>query len=85
MEKIEFDLDGEKKEFYVLESTTLSGHEYILVAESEDEDSEAFILREEGSDTGMAVYSEIEDDVELSAVADVFEKLLDDTTLERRF
>jgi len=85
MEKIEFDLDGEKKEFYVLESTTLSGHEYILVTESEDEDSEAFILREEESEAGIAVYSEIEDDVELSAVADVFEKLLDDTTLERRF
>ncbi len=85
MEKIEFDLDGEKKEFYVLESTSLSGREYILVAESEDEDSEAFILREDGSESGTALYSEIEDDVELAAVADVFEKLLEDTTIERRF
>ncbi len=85
MEKIEFDLDGEKKEFYVLESTSLSGREYILVAESEDEDSEAFLLREDGSESGTALYSEIEDDVELAAVADVFEKLLEDTTIERRF
>ena len=84
MEKIEFENDGEKKEFYVLESTVLSGRNYILVAESEDEDSEAFILREEVSaDDESALYSEIEDDTELSAVADIFEKLLGDMTLER--
>lgn len=67
----------------MLESTTLSGNTYILVAESQDEDCEALILKEENSgDDETAVYSEIEDDVELDAVAEIFEKLLDDTQIQ---
>lgn len=83
MEKIRFETDDGVKEYYVLESTTLSGNTYILVAESQDEDCEALILREENSgDDETAVYSEIEDDVELDAVAEIFEKLLDDTEIK---
>ncbi|MBR5376054.1 MAG: DUF1292 domain-containing protein [Lachnospiraceae bacterium] len=83
MEKIRFETDDGTKEYYVLESTTLSGNTYILVAESQDEDCEALILREENSgDDETAVYSEIEDDVELDAVAEIFEKLLDDTQIK---
>lgn len=83
MEKIRFETDDGIKEFYVLESTTLSGNTYILVAESQDEDCEALILKEENSgDDETAVYSEIEDDVELDAVAEIFEKLLDDTQIQ---
>ncbi len=83
MEKIRFDIEGEIREFFVLESTTLSGNTYILVADSEDEDAEAIILREEKSDDEeTSVYSEVDNDVELSAVADIFEKLLEDTTIE---
>ena len=83
MEKIRFETDDGTKEYYVLESTTLSGNTYILVAESQDEDCEALILREENSgDDETAVYSEIEDDVELDAVAEIFEKLLDDIEIK---
>ncbi len=83
MEKISFETDDGIKEYYVLESTTLSGNTYILVAESQDEDCEALILREENSgDDETAVYSEIEDDVELDAVAEIFEKLLEDTQIQ---
>ncbi len=83
MEKISFETDEGTREYYVLESTTLSGNTYILVAESQDEDCEALILREENSgDEETAVYSEIEDDVELDAVAEVFGKLLDDIEIQ---
>ena len=83
MEKIRFESDNGVGEYYVLESTTLSGNTYILVAESPDEDCEALILREEPSaDDETALYSEIEDDVELDAVAEIFEKLLEDTQIQ---
>ncbi|MBO4374711.1 MAG: DUF1292 domain-containing protein [Lachnospiraceae bacterium] len=83
MEKIRFETDSGTREYYVLESTTLSGNTYILVAESEDEDCEALILKEGNSgDEETAVYTEIEDDTELDAVAEVFGKLLDDTEIE---
>ena len=83
MEKIRFETEDGTKEYYVLESTTLSGNTYILVAESQDEDCEALILREENSgDDETAVYSEIEDNVELNAVAEIFEKLLDDIEIQ---
>ena len=41
MEKILFKADGENPvEFYVLEQTTVSGINYILVTEEEDGDSD---------------------------------------------
>ncbi|MCR5652086.1 MAG: DUF1292 domain-containing protein [Lachnospiraceae bacterium] len=83
MEKIKFESDDGTKEYYILESTTLSGNTYILAAESADGDCEALILREENTgDDETTVYSEIGDDVELNAVAEVFEKLLDDEGIE---
>lgn len=84
MEKIKFMLDTqESAEFYVLEQTKLSGNQYILVTDVPEGDGDALILREcpLGNGTNESVYEVVDDDTELSAVAAVFESLLDDTEL----
>lgn len=85
MEKITFQPDGEEAEvdFYVLEQTTIGGVNYILVTDAEEEeDGEAYILKAVSDTDGHEqVYSMVEDDVELAAVAGVFENMLDDIDL----
>ena len=47
MEKIVFNPDNDNPvEFFVLEQTTVSGVNYILVTDKEDGDSEALILKD---------------------------------------
>lgn len=83
MEKIAFALDGAQKAwFYVLEKTKIGGVDYILVTEEEEGDCEALILKEIAEDGGETVYEVVEDDTELSAVASVFENLLEDVALD---
>lgn len=84
MEKIEFLLDTEETVmFYVLEQTKLGGNHYILVTDEEEGDAEALILREIPSRSGQkeSTYEIVSDDTELSAVAAVFENLLEDIEL----
>ena len=84
MEKITFMPDGEEAvDFYVLEQTTIGGVNYILVTDAEEEeDGEAYILKANpGADSNEQVYSMVEDDDELAAVAGVFENMLDDIDL----
>ena len=83
MEKIAFQLeDGEAVDFFVVEQARISGMNYILVTEDEEGDSEALILKDTSKDSDAeAVYEIVEDDTELSAVASVFESLLEDITL----
>ena len=83
MEKIKFVLDTEEiAEFYVLEQTKLSGNQYILVTDVEEGDGEALILKEVSTQGAKeSSYEIVEDDTELSAVAAVFESLLEDTEL----
>ena len=87
MEKITFKPDGEEAEvdFYVLEQTTIGGVNYILVTDAEEEeDGEAYILKAVSDTDGHEqVYSMVEDDAELAAVAGVFENMLDDVDLTR--
>lgn len=83
MEKIKFLLDTEETaEFFVLEQTKLSGNQYILVTDVEEGDGEALILKEVSVPGAKeSTYEIVEDDTELSAVAAVFESLLEDTEL----
>ena len=84
MEKILFTGDGENVEFYVLEETRLNGVDYILVTESDDEESDAdcYILKDVSKDgDAEAVYEAVEDDNELDIVMRVFEELLEDTDI----
>lgn len=85
MEKIEFITDdNEVVNFYILEETRINGVNYILVTDSEeDEDAEAFILKDTSNAQSMeASYEFIEDDNELEAVGKVFSELLEDIDLE---
>lgn len=85
MEKIRFafsDGSGED-EFFVLEETRINGSTYILVTDSEDDDAECLILKEEGTPgAGDCVYEIVEDETELLAVSKVFEELLEDVNIE---
>ena len=85
MEKIEFITDdNEVVNCYILEETRINGVNYILVTDSEeDEDAEAFILKDTSIAQSMeASYEFIEDDNELEAVGKVFSELLEDIDLE---
>lgn len=80
LEKITFNPEGEEPvDFYVLEQTRIGGYNYILVTDCEEGDGEALILKdisEDGDEEG--VFTIVSDDDELSAVAGVFENMLDD-------
>lgn len=84
--KVTFTADDEEQvEFYVLEQTKLNGCTYLLVtdAEKEDEEGNAYILKDvsAGEDTA-ALYETVEDEQELELVGKIFEELLDDIQLE---
>ena len=86
MEKVKFafaDGNGED-EFFILEETKINGSAYILVAESEDDDAECLILKDTSEENAPeSVYEIVDDDVELTAIAKVFEELLEDVDIER--
>lgn len=51
MEKLTFQgKDGEQAEFYVLEQTRVNGVNYLLVADSEEDDGECLILKDMASE-----------------------------------
>lgn len=88
MEKIKFTLDTQESaaresvEFYVLEQTKLGGNKYLLVTDVQEGDGEALILKEiSGQESKELVYEIVDDDTEMSAVAAVFENLLEDVEL----
>ena len=72
--------DNEEIQFCVLEHTTLNGVNYLLVAENPDEDEAECIILKEVSEKNAeeAVYDIVEDDKELSVLADVFAALMED-------
>lgn len=84
MEKIEFLLDDDTTvDFYVLEQAKLSGNNYILVTDTKEGDGEALILKETGHDAkSKTSYAIVEDDDELSALAPLFESLMEDTEIQ---
>lgn len=85
IDTIEFENeDGEIVDFYVLEQTMLSGTNYILVTDSnEDEEGECLILKETMMESDdVAIYEIVEDDKELASVSKIFSELLEDIDLE---
>lgn len=75
--------DGTDVEFCVLEQTKFYGINYLLVMEDTDsEEAEAYILKDL-SDAGSeeAIYEMVEDEEELSALAKLFEDLMDDVEI----
>lgn len=83
MEKISFHTEDGDVELYVLDETRISNTNYILVADSLDDEAEAMILKDvSGEEDAEAVYEPVEDDTELNAVAGVFAESLGDVTFE---
>lgn len=81
--KIVLEGDDGAEEFYVVEQTRVSGIDYLLVADSEDDEAECLILKDtSSSEEADSVYEVIEDDTELKAVLKVFEELLEDVDIE---
>ncbi len=83
--KIELCPVGEEETvgFFVLEETRIGGTSYLLVTESEDDESDAYILKdlsEDGDEEAQYVF--VEDDAELEAVSKIFSELLEDVEIE---
>lgn len=81
MDKITFTLDDgiETVEFFVLDQTRISGVNYLLVADSMEEDAEALILKDTADESSTeSVYEIVSDDTELKAIAKVFEEAIGD-------
>lgn len=83
MEKIQFETEEGLIEFYVLDETRISGRNYLLVADSTEDEADAMILKDVSGETDTeAVYEPVDDDTELMAVAKVFEESLGDIEFE---
>lgn len=84
MEKVKFTApdSGESIEVFCLEQTRINDQNYLLVAEEEDGDSEAYILKETSTEGDEALYAIVEDDDEFQAIARVFSELLEDVDFE---
>ena len=64
--------------------TKVNGISYILVTDSEEDDAECLILKDTSEENAPeSVYEIVDDDVELTAIAKVFEELLEDVDIER--
>lgn len=85
MDKISFlASDGTEEEFFIEEQTTISGVTYLLVSDSQDDDANAYILKDvSAQDETDACYEFVENDDELDAVFKVFEQMLDDVDLTK--
>ena len=85
-ETVEFTLTDtqETVEFYIIEQTRINNVNYLLVADSMEEEAQALILKEtyEGADLNESVYSIVDDDDELDAISKVFVQMLDDVDIE---
>ena len=84
MEKITFITEeNESLTFFVEEQTRVNGIDYLLVSDSEDDEAQAYILKDVSEDTDPeAKYEFVEDDVEFDAVARLFEQMLEDVDLQ---
>ncbi len=84
MDKIKFITEtGEEAEFYVEAQTRVNGRDYLLVTDSQEEEANAYILKDLSADTDLeADYCMVEDEVELEAMSKVFAQMMDDVDFE---
>ncbi len=75
--------DGEEVTFYVLEETKMNGENYLLVADSKEEDGDCYLLRDKSKpEDPEASYEFVEDDSELEYMSKIFEELMSDLGVE---
>jgi len=62
-----------------LEETRINNINYLLVTESDEDDAEAYILKDlADAEDAQALYEIVEDDEELNLVGKIFAELLDE-------
>jgi hypothetical protein len=84
MEKITF-TDPETKEqieFFVLEETKVNGTKYLFVTEEEEDDCDAYILKEIAAEDENIVYEMVEEETELTAIGKIFAELIEDADIK---
>lgn len=82
LDKVIFNSGEEQEEFYVLEQTRIGGFDYLLVTDCEEGDGEALILKDVSADgEEEGIFTVVTDGEELTAVAGVFENMLEDVEL----
>ena len=74
--------NGDEIPFFVVEETKIAGENYLLVTDSEDDEADAYILREVSENTEESFYEMLEDDDKINAISKVFAELLDDVEFE---
>lgn len=74
--------NGEEIPFFVVEETKIAGENYLLVTDSEDDEADAYILREVSENTEESFYEMLEDDDKINAISKVFAELLDDVEFQ---
>ncbi len=75
--------DGDELVLYVVEETKIAGVNYLLAAESEEGDSDVYILKDTSSDSDAeAAYEIVEDEDEQSYLIKIFSELLDEVDFE---
>lgn len=74
--------NGEEIPFFVVEETKIAGENYLLVTDSEDDEADAYILREVSENMEESFYEMLEDDDKINAISKVFAELLDDVEFE---
>ncbi|HIR76271.1 MAG TPA: DUF1292 domain-containing protein [Candidatus Choladousia intestinipullorum] len=85
MNKIEFTPVGQEETvgFFVVEETRIAGVSYLLVTETEDDEADAYILKDLSKDgEPEANYVFVEDEAELEAVSKIFAELLEDVDFQ---
>lgn len=69
--------DGSEEAFFVVEKADIAGSSYLLVADSLEDDADAFILKEM-AEGDMVTYETLEDEKELKIISKYFEELLEE-------
>ena len=85
-EKIVFiDEDGNEVEMYVVEETRINNVNYLLVTEDEgdEEEAEAYILKDISEEDEEAVYEMVVEDSEIDYIGKVFSELLEDIDISK--
>lgn len=76
---------NQEVDFYVLEETRINGKNYILVADTLDEEQEAeamILVDTSEDDSEEAVYEIVDNEEELTSLSKIFSELMDDTNIE---
>lgn len=72
-----------KQNFFVEEQTRMNGYNYLLVTDSQDDEAQAYILKDLSKDTDpQASYVMVEDDREFEVISRLFADMLEDVDLE---